>query len=74
MSAIGIESDFSTRTRLIGAHADHNRSDFVFARTQSPAMRDAPWGRRLGPIRPWGKITSYAAAICVGTMLAAAFI
>jgi hypothetical protein len=38
----------------IGAHADYRREDFVFARTQSLAMRAMQWERRLKPIRPWG--------------------
>jgi len=74
MSAAGLETDFVTRARLIGAHADYRRTDFVFPRTQSHAMRSTPWDRRLKPMRPWGEITGYAAAICVGTILATAFI
>ncbi|MEI9991238.1 MAG: hypothetical protein WDM86_14480 [Rhizomicrobium sp.] len=46
----------------------------MFARTQSHAVRDTPWGPRLRPIRPWAEISGYAAAICVGTILATALI
>ncbi len=74
MSAIGISTDFTTRTRVIGAHADYRRTDFVFPRTQSHTMRNAPWDRRMKPMRPWGEITGYAAAICFGAVLATAFI
>jgi hypothetical protein len=34
----------------VAAHADHRREDFVFARTQSRAMRAARWERRLPPL------------------------
>lgn len=34
----------------IAAHADHRREDFVFPRTQSRAMREARWERRLAPL------------------------
>jgi len=74
MSAIGISPNFAARTRLIGAHADYRRTDFVFARTQSDAMRDTPWDRRLKPMRPWWEITGYAAALCIGTLVATAFV
>jgi hypothetical protein len=38
---------------VIGAHADYRREDFVFARTQSLAMRACEWESRLKPMRPW---------------------
>ena len=34
----------------IAAHADHRREYFVFPRTQSRAMREARWERRLKPL------------------------
>jgi len=74
MSAMGIGPDFAVRTRLIGAHADYRRTDFMFARSQSNVMRDVPWEHRLKPPRPWGEITGYAAAICAATILASAFL
>jgi hypothetical protein len=37
----------------IGAHADYRREDFVFARTQSLAMRAREWEDRLKPMRHW---------------------
>jgi len=76
MSAIGmvLKPEFIAQKRIICAHADYRRSDFQFSRTQSHAMRDTPWERRLKPMRPWGEIYGYAAAICVGTILATAFI
>ena len=36
-----------------GAHADYRREDFVFARTQSLAMREMEWDGRLKPLKPW---------------------
>jgi hypothetical protein len=37
----------------ISAHADYRREDFVFARTQSLAMRAREWESRMKPMRPW---------------------
>ncbi len=76
MSAIGMAHGpkFASQKHIISAHADYRRTDFVFARTQSHAVRDTPWGPRLRPIRPWAEISGYAAAICVGTILATALI
>ena len=39
--------------QCIGAHADYRREDFVFARTQSLAMRGMEWESRIKPIKPW---------------------
>jgi len=76
MSAIGIahQSSFAARPRIISAHADHRPTDFMFSRMQSRTMRDAPWGRRIQPMRSWGEIGGYAAVLTIGTALACAFI
>ena len=29
--------------RVIGAHADYRREDFIFPRTQSPQLRELEW-------------------------------
>lgn len=39
-------------TKVIGAHADYRREDFVFPRTQSLTMRDMEWADRIKPMRP----------------------
>ena len=39
--------------KVIGAHADYRRGDFVFARTQSLEMRGLQWESRLKPLKPW---------------------
>ena len=39
--------------RVIGAHADYRREDFIFARTQSPQTRELEWESRLKPLKPW---------------------
>jgi len=39
------------RAITIAAHADHRREDFIFPRTQSRAMREMAWERRLPPLR-----------------------
>jgi hypothetical protein len=75
MSAIGIaQSSFTSRTRIIAAHADYRRSDFMFDRTQSSAMRDLPWDRRIKPMRTWAEISGYSAVAFIGTLLTMAFV
>jgi len=39
--------------QCIAAHADYRREDFVFQRTQSLAMRELEWDKRLKPLKPW---------------------
>jgi hypothetical protein len=39
--------------RVIGAHADYRREDFIFARTQSQQLREMEWETRLKPLKPW---------------------
>jgi hypothetical protein len=43
----------SERPRVIGAHADFRREDYIFPRTQSLTMRAREWEARLKPLRPW---------------------
>jgi hypothetical protein len=66
MSAIGISNlraypapPRKTAPRIICAHADHRRADFIFQRTQSLTMRDAPWENRIRPMRSWSEISIY---------------
>lgn len=68
MSAIG----YSSRYKLISANADYRRSDFIFPRTQSLSLRDAPWGRRLSPMRSWAEIGTYGAGAALAASLIAA--
>jgi len=37
-----------------GAHADYRREDYVFARAQSPEMRQQEWEDRVPPLKHWG--------------------
>jgi hypothetical protein len=76
MSAAGLAQgqNYATRTRVISAHADYRRSDFMFSRTQSHTMRDTPWDTRIKPMRPWSEIYGLAAAVCLCTVLVSAFI
>ena len=75
MSAIGLATpQFVDKARFISAHADYRRSDFVFPRTQSNAMRDLPWDGRMKPMRCWCELTTYAAAGFVGAVVAMAMI
>lgn len=76
MSAIGISNGPAIRIprRIISAHADYRRSDFVFQRTQSPSLRDAPWDRRLKPLRTWGEIGAYGSGIVAAITLLTALL
>ena len=71
MSAIGpFAAGDPMAPRFIGAHADVRRDDFVFARTQSPTLRDAPWEHRLKPLKSWSEIGSYCGvALAAATVL-----
>lgn len=70
------EEVVAPRPRLIGAHADYCREDFIFARMQSRAMRETPWGTREKPLKTWGEIAGVglivglaSCALVVGTVL-----
>jgi hypothetical protein len=39
--------------KVICAHADYRREDYMFQRTQSLTMRALEWEGRLKPMRPW---------------------
>jgi hypothetical protein len=67
MSAIGMSQGLLTRAkpRIISAHADHRRTDFIFSRTQSVMLRETPWERRLKPMHSWSEICAYGAATFV---------
>ncbi|HWA91919.1 MAG TPA: hypothetical protein VG889_17905 [Rhizomicrobium sp.] len=49
----GDDDDIPATGRVIGAHADYRREDFVFSRTQSLEMRGLKWESRLKPLKPW---------------------
>ena len=53
MSAIG---QAPKAKLLISSHSDYRREDFIFARTQSCAMRQMPWDNRIKPLRSWDSI------------------
>ena len=71
MSAIGLAHQRAFAPRIIAAHADHRRSDFIFSRTQSREMKSAQWESRIRPMRTWGEISSYGGIAVLATMLAA---
>ncbi len=76
MSAIGLSGGpiERLRPRIISSHAEHRRSDFVFPRQQSLAMRDTPWGDRIKPLTSWSQIGTYGAVMLVATALLATLI
>lgn len=41
---------------IIGAGAEYRASDYFFQRTQSLATREAEWGTRIKPLKPWNEI------------------
>ncbi|HEX4302811.1 MAG TPA: hypothetical protein VHZ78_08455 [Rhizomicrobium sp.] len=67
MSAVGIAN--ACPSRVISAHADYRHADFHFPRTQSLNSRDAPWERRLKPLRSWSEIGAYGAVALAATVL-----
>ena len=71
MSAMGpLATGDLVAPRFISAHANVRRDDFVFARTQSSATRDAPWEHRLKPLKSWSEIGSYCGvALAAATVL-----
>jgi len=71
MSAAGLVHARTFRPRIIASHADHRRSDFVFSRTQSREMKNAPWESRITPMKTWSEIGSYGGVAVLATMLAA---
>ena len=66
-SRSGILNYAGPREPIIGAHADHNRMDFVFPRAQSLMLRTQPWETRLKPLKCWSELASYAlvAMVCM---------
>jgi len=60
---------FQKRARFAGAHADYNRADFIFLRTQSPVLRDLPWEERIKPMKSWSEIAMYSGATAFGAVL-----
>ncbi|HUJ02877.1 MAG TPA: hypothetical protein VLW75_04505 [Rhizomicrobium sp.] len=73
MSAAGI-FPFERRARVIGAHADYNRADFLFLRTQSLNLRDLPWEERLKPLKSWSEIAAYWSVALFGVVLLATLV
>lgn len=80
MSAMGISNarvypalPRKSAPRIICAHADHRRSDFIFPRQQSLVMRAAPWERRIRPMRSWSELSVYGFLLLLAatTLLAA---
>ncbi|MEI9995482.1 MAG: hypothetical protein WDM91_12870 [Rhizomicrobium sp.] len=59
---------------IISAHADYDRSHFIFPRTQSVGLRATPWARRLKPQRSWSEIGLYTAAAVAGTLATVALL
>ena len=49
--------------RVIGAHADYRREDFIFSRTQSPQLRELERESRIKPLKPW--VPNFAANLAM---------
>jgi hypothetical protein len=67
MSAAGSIGELNARylNPVIGAHADHNRADFIFLRAQSATLRALPWETRLRPLRTWSELAIYSIMVLV---------
>jgi hypothetical protein len=62
-------TDFSGKTLgRAGALAEYRRSDYYFARSQSPQFKDLPWDFRTDAMKPWSK---YAGVAIAGAAVAA---
>lgn len=70
MSAIGLLPPPRAKT-IISRYADYRRDDFMFPRTQSSVMRDAPWEHRLKPLQSWDRLVYSAAGMAVAVLGAA---
>ncbi len=49
-------ADVADPALRIGSYGNYRREDFVFPRTQSRTMREAPWAQRLHRQRSWSEI------------------
>ena len=68
-STVGGVHQWAANT-MIGSKGEYRRSDFIFERTQSAAMRDAVWADRINPIQKFPAMQSIGVA--AGLVLAAA--
>lgn len=50
----GVRPKMRVGVRYAGAHADYRREDYIFARAQSPEMRQQEWEDRARPLKRWG--------------------
>lgn len=61
--------DVEDGRRIIGAHADFRREDFVFPRMQSRQMRETPWGPRARPMRSWSELAGIGLLLGVASFI-----
>ena len=55
--------------KVIGAHADYCRDDFIFPRMQSRTMRETPWAAREKRMKSWGEIAGVGLIVGVASCL-----
>ena len=53
MSAIGLPNG---KNFILSAYADYSHDAMMFARQQSPALREMEWEGRLRPIKSWSSL------------------
>ena len=69
MSAIGLPNgkDF-----VLSVHADYSHDAIMFARQQSPALRELEWENRLRPLKSWTSLLlPWLGGLLLGTLLLA---
>lgn len=67
MSAIGLPNG---KNFVLSAHANYSHDAMMFARQQSPALRELEWENRLNPLKSWiSLLTPWAAGALAATLL-----
>jgi len=69
MSAIGLPNgkDF-----VLSGYADYSHDALMFARQQSPALRELEWENRLRPLKSWSSLlVPWLGGLLAGTLLLA---
>lgn len=72
MSAIGLPNG---KNFVLSAYADYSHDALMFARQQSPALRELEWENRLSPLKSWSSLLAFwgtatlAAALLLALLL-----
>ena len=67
MSAIGMPDG---KNFALSAYADYRRDAMMFARQQSPALRELEWEDRVRPLKSWSSLlTPWVGGLVLGALL-----